>query len=273
MIAIPLLIALAGVLIPAIVATARKNGDNVAEASKKGNFWQTIKDVFHELFKWKIGPQGQISDTDLENESSEDAWSLKDMPLNPYEGTSRIDMPNNQSAGTLNIPSQSSAQANAQSSVDAGSVSGYIQDTDNGGSAQNSDETVNQIKHIMAALGLSSLFGNDDDDFQFKSYSDIVNDERKYGSGMIADARRWEEYMSSTAYQRAVKDIEAAGLNPWLAVQSGSLSPASWGSPDSGSALGNISTSLSQSLSNSNSNSTSAILVALIMLLAKGFSK
>ncbi|UPW41948.1 DNA pilot protein [Dipodfec virus RodF1_59] len=65
--------------------------------------------------------------------------------------------------------------------------------------------------------------------------------------------RTWQEYMSSTAHQREIKDLSAAGLNPVLSAMGGSGAPVTSGatasgySPGSGS-KGDTDTSLSSAL-------------------------
>lgn len=80
----------------------------------------------------------------------------------------------------------------------------------------------------------------------------------------IQDARSWDKMMSDTQYQRMVGDIKKAGLNPWLAVNSGGLSGASVGS----SAKANINSGKSSNYEMKDKQKSSGMRDASMLLFA-----
>lgn len=84
----------------------------------------------------------------------------------------------------------------------------------------------------------SSFFGNLFNKLSGAGLTDAQKREMDYNSREAQKQRDWQEYLSSTAWQRGVSDMIAAGLNPQMMYGSGSGGSASTPSGASASASG-----------------------------------
>lgn len=113
---------------------------------------------------------------------------------------------------------QAAAQANAISAGSQAAQGAFNQASANAANAQNVESMMNQYQFNSAQASMANQFTEGMWQRSADWNEAMWERQAEFNAREAQKQRDWQEHMAGTQYQRAVGDMQAAGLNPILAV-------------------------------------------------------
>ena len=141
------------------------------------------------------------------------AFNLTDLGRALGEGLSAV--------GTYSA--QAAAQANSISAASQSAQGAFNQASANAANQQNLENMMNQYQYNAAQASMANQWTENMWNRTADWNEQMWERQAQFNAEQAEIQRNWQERMANTQYQRAVGDMEKAGLNPILAVTGGGV--------------------------------------------------
>lgn len=138
------------------------------------------------------------------------------------------------------------AQANAESRASQSAQGAFNQASANQANAQNIESMMNQYQFNSAQASMANAFTENMWQRSADWNEAMWEKQAAFNAEQAEIQRNWAEKMSNTQYQRAINDMEKAGLNPILSVTGGAGVPNGAAATVGGSSIGSAQGAMAQ---------------------------